>query len=82
MGAAIRGNPSLWNALQTKKTLGQESLSEEDCHVFSDAEEIILHYDGYEVMKAETILIGLGIPAQQVHRPLKELSGGYKMRVL
>lgn len=84
VSAAIRGNLPLWNALQTKeKLLGQESLSEEDCHVFSDAEEIILHYDGYEAdQKAETILIGLGIPAQQVHRPLKELSGGYKMRVL
>lgn len=84
VSAAIRGNPDLWNALHIKeKLLSQETLSEEDCVVFGDAEETILLYDGYDAEeKAEKILIGLGIPAAQVHRPLKELSGGYKMRVL
>lgn len=84
VSAAIRGNPDLWKALQTKnQLLSQETLSEEDCIVFGDCEETILHYDGYDAEeKAEKILIGLGIPPAQVHRPLKELSGGYKMRVL
>jgi ATPase subunit of ABC transporter with duplicated ATPase domains len=84
VSAAIRGNPDLWNALHTKeKLLSQETLSEDDCVVFGDAEETILHYDGYDAEeKAEKILRGLGIPEQQIHRPLKELSGGYKMRVL
>lgn len=82
--AAIRGNPALWEALKGKDDLlTQETLSEEDCHRLGDFEETIMVYDGYEAEeKAEVILLGLGIPEKQLHRPLRELSGGYKMRVL
>lgn len=84
ISAAIRGNPDLWNALNTKeKLLSQTELTEEDCHVLGDQEETIMVYNGYEAEeKAEAILLGLGIPEKQLRRPLKELSGGYKMRVL
>jgi ATPase subunit of ABC transporter with duplicated ATPase domains len=84
VSAAIRGNPDLWNALHVKdKLLNQETLSEEDCVILGDQEETILLYNGYDAEeKAEKILRGLGIPEKQLHSPLKELSGGYKMRVL
>jgi len=84
VSAAIRGNPDLWNALHVKdKLLSQASLSEEDCIILGDQEETILLYNGYDAEeKAEKILLGLGIPEKQLHLPLKELSGGYKMRVL
>lgn len=83
--AAIRGNPDLWNALKGKEELLEkgDDLTEEDCHVLGDHEETIMLYNGYSAEdKAIDILVGLGIPEENILKPLKELSGGYKMRVL
>src|SRR5688572_15345924 len=41
------------------------------------------HLDGYSMQaKAEEILEGIGFSTQDLHRPLKEFSGGWRMRVM
>lgn len=41
------------------------------------------HLDGYSMQaKAEEILEGIGFSTQDLHRPLREFSGGWRMRVM
>src|SRR6478736_1630090 len=41
------------------------------------------HLDGYTMQsKAEEVLEGIGFTTQELHRPLKEFSGGWRMRVM
>ncbi len=41
------------------------------------------HLDGYTMQaKAEEILEGIGFSTQDLHRPLREFSGGWRMRVM
>lgn len=41
------------------------------------------HLDGYAMQaKAEEVLEGIGFSTQDLHRPLKEFSGGWRMRVM
>lgn len=41
------------------------------------------HLDGYTMQaKAEEILEGIGFSTEQLHQPLKEFSGGWRMRVM
>src|SRR5882724_6822757 len=41
------------------------------------------HLDGYSMQaKAEEVLEGIGFSTQDLHRPLKEFSGGWRMRVM
>ena len=41
------------------------------------------HLDGYTMQsKAEEVLEGIGFTTQELHRPLREFSGGWRMRVM
>jgi ATP-binding cassette subfamily F protein 3 len=41
------------------------------------------HLDGYTIQsKAEEVLEGIGFATKDLHRPLKEFSGGWRMRVM
>lgn len=80
----LQGKPALWDALHERDTLlSSDSWSDEKGFRLGNLEEIIAHYNGYTAESdAENILIGLGIPATYFEKPLKSLSGGYKLRVL
>lgn len=80
----LQGKQALWEAMQEKEALLlTEEWSEKDGFRFAALEEIILHHDGYSAFaKAASILSGLGIPEVYHEKPLKALSGGYKLRVL
>lgn len=80
----LQGKIKLWNAMQAKEELLQvEHWGEKEGVKFSELEEIIMHEDGYNAMAViESILIGLGIAPEYHDKPLKALSGGYKLRVL
>lgn len=80
----LRGKKDLYRLFQEKETLlNQLELSEEAIHQLALIEDKLLIEGGYEAESiAEGLLIGLGIPVEKHHDPLKELSGGYKMRVL
>lgn len=80
----LQGKSALWAAMQEKEALlTGEDWDDAKGFRFAVLEETIAHYDGYNaVSRAESILAGLGIKPAEFEKPLKSLSGGYKLRVL
>ncbi len=80
----LQGKPKLWQALHERDALlVSETWDDEKGFRLGELEETVSHYNGYTaVSDAESILIGLGIAASYFEKPLKALSGGYKLRVL
>ncbi len=80
----LQGKPLLWKALQEREVLmTSESWDDEMGYRLGELEDIVAHYNGYTAESdAESILTGLGIAADYFEKPLKALSGGYKLRVL
>lgn len=80
----LQGREGLWKALQEKEQiLASEDWDDAQGIRFGEIEETIFHYDGYNALtEVERILTGLGVAPEYHSKPLKELSGGYKLRVL
>lgn len=80
----LQGKPLLWAAQQEREALlASEDWDDAAGFRFSELEETIVHYDGYNAAaQSASILEGLGIPASYHDKPLSALSGGYKLRVL
>ena len=80
----LQGKWALWNALQEKELLLQsDTWTDAQGFRFAELEEVIVHENGYNASAdIETILMGLGISLDYHHKPLRALSGGYKLRVL
>ena len=80
----LQGKPKLWEALQEREAiLTSEEWDDEKGYRLGELEETVSHYNGYTaVADAQTILTGLGIAPSYHEKPLKALSGGYKLRVL
>ncbi len=79
----LQGKQELWGAEVAKNTLlAHENFSEEDGLELARLEEVIERHEGYHAPgQAGDILSGLGIPADKQDQPLKNFSGGYKLRV-
>jgi ATPase subunit of ABC transporter with duplicated ATPase domains len=83
LNVALMGNTELWKAMVEKDALLARAHEHFDADRFTQLEETFVRHDGYTAeARAATILEGLGIPADQHHRPLSTLSGGFKLRVL
>jgi ATPase subunit of ABC transporter with duplicated ATPase domains len=84
VNAVIQGKPELWKSLKTKEEiLAKGDLTQEDCEVLGDQEDIILNNDGYSAEDfASKLLSGLGIEESKHFGKMSELSGGFKIRVL
>jgi len=80
----ILGREELWEAMQAKEKLLQNAhWTDEDSNRLSKIEERINRLGGYRAeADAEALLIGLGIASEKHREPLKQFSGGWKMRVL
>jgi len=80
----LQGKPLLWKALIEKEALlASHTWTDEIGHRLGELEEIIAHQNGYTANAfAEKLLTGLGIHSDYHYKPLKSLSGGYKLRVL
>ena len=80
----LQGKPKLWQALQEREAiLTSDTWDDEKGYRLGELEETVSHYNGYTaVADAESILTGLGIAPTYHEKPLKALSGGYKLRVL
>ncbi len=80
----LQGKPALWAALQEKDILlSSEDWDDKKGYRFAELEEVVSHYNGYNApIEIARILTGLGIPEDFHEKPLKRLSGGYKLRVL
>ena len=67
---------------QTIKKLEQD-YSDDLVDKLSKLQEKYDHLDGYTIQsKAEEVLEGIGFATADLHRPLKQFSGGWRMRVM
>jgi len=61
----------------------ETDYSEELVEKLSKLQEKYDHLDGYTIQsKAEEVLEGIGFTTADLHRPLREFSGGWRMRVM
>ncbi len=83
IGVVMMGNPELWRALVERDEVLARAADHFDAERYGRLEETIERHDGYAAeARAAEILEGLGIAADAHHRPLRTLSGGFKLRVL
>lgn len=80
----LQGKHELCEALKEKDALLDDGeWNDKKGFRIAALEDVIAHYDGYQApVEIEAILTGLGIPKAYHQKPLKALSGGYKLRVL
>lgn len=80
----LQGKPKLWHALVEKEKLFENPhWDEKTAHHLSQLEDLIAEQNGYGALSfAEKLLTGLGISPSYHQKPLSNLSGGYKLRVL
>ncbi|HLT80475.1 MAG TPA: ABC-F family ATP-binding cassette domain-containing protein [Cyclobacteriaceae bacterium] len=61
----------------------ETEYSEDLVHKLSQLQETFERLDGYTMQaKAEEVLEGIGFSTSDLHRPLREFSGGWRMRVM
>ncbi len=80
----IMGNPALWQALQGQKAIYESGdHSDEAGMKLAELEGIIAEENGYMAeSEAEELLQGLGLDQDKAQLAMRELSGGFKLRVL
>jgi ATPase subunit of ABC transporter with duplicated ATPase domains len=84
LDVVMMGNKPLWAAIKEKNTLLEKpDLSDADGHRLGELEGVIAEEDGYVAESdAGSLLEGLGIESGLHEGPLKQLTGGLKLRVL
>ncbi|HEY6362320.1 MAG TPA: ATP-binding cassette domain-containing protein [Vicinamibacterales bacterium] len=84
LDAVVMGNTRLWNALQERDALSSRAeMTDEDGMRLGELEGIVGEEDGYTAESDAAILLqGLDIPDHLHERPVGELQGGQKVRVL
>jgi ATPase subunit of ABC transporter with duplicated ATPase domains len=83
----IMGNKRLWGAMQEKDALyakeGEGGLTDADYERLGELEGVVAEEEGYTAeADAATLLVGVGVPMDLHERPMSELQGGMKLRVL
>ena len=80
----IMGNARLWRALEEREGLyAKDAMTDEDGMRLGELEGIVGDEDGYSAESNAAILLqGLDIPEALHERPMSELQGGQKVRVL
>jgi ATPase subunit of ABC transporter with duplicated ATPase domains len=84
LDVVLMGNKRLWAAIAEKEALyALPSLTDEQGERLGELEAVVSEEDGYTAeADAATLLSGLGIPESQHERKMREVAGGYKLRVL
>jgi len=83
LGVAMMGNEELWEAMRAKDALLEAPPDQFDADRYAELEDTVMRHDGYSAeARAAEILEGLGLPTEVHRRPLRTLSGGFKLRVL
>src|SRR5688572_6643548 len=78
---AMKGDLEVFQALHEHERLTHEP--EPDAARIIELNDLIAHGDGYTLeTRAREVLVGLGLNADNLDRPLSTLSGGFKLRVL
>lgn len=87
LDTVLMGKPRLWEALHEKEQLltqGAHSGTDDTAgHRLAELESVIADSGGYAAeASAAALLSGLGLSEERHRRPMGELSGGYRLRVL
>jgi ATPase subunit of ABC transporter with duplicated ATPase domains len=86
LDVVLMGRPALWAVLEERERLlsaHDGTLSTEDGERLGELEVTIAEEQGYDAeARAAALLVGLGITADRHHAPMRELSGGYRLRAL
>jgi ATPase subunit of ABC transporter with duplicated ATPase domains len=84
MSVVIMGNKKLWAAMQEKEVLlAKPNLTDKEGERLGELECTVAEEDGYTAEPdASELLAGLGIPEELHDKLMKEVPGGYKLRVL
>jgi ATPase subunit of ABC transporter with duplicated ATPase domains len=84
LDVVLMGNAPLWAAMQEKNALlAKAEITEEDGNRLGELEGVIAEEDGYVAESdAAALLQGLGIDESFHEGPMKQLTGGLKLRVL
>jgi ATPase subunit of ABC transporter with duplicated ATPase domains len=84
LDVAMMGNKRLWDAMQGKEEIyARGEFTDADNEALGDLECVVAEEDGYTAeADAAVLLDGVGIPAELHERPMSELQGGLKLRVL
>ena len=78
---AMKGDAEVFEAIHEHERLTHET--EPDAARIIELNDLIAHGDGYTLeTRAREVLVGLGLNADNLERPLSTLSGGFKLRVL
>ena len=80
----IMGNKRLWDAMVKKEIIyAKEEITEDDGVELGELEGIVAEEDGYMAeSEAGNLLAGLGIHTEDHERPMSEMLGGIKVRIL
>src|SRR5687767_14285699 len=80
----IMGNSRLWSALEEREKLyARDTMTDDEGMRLGELEGIVGEEDGYSAESDAAILLqGLDIPEDVHTRPMSELQGGQKVRVL
>jgi ATPase subunit of ABC transporter with duplicated ATPase domains len=84
LDTVIMGNKPLWEALQERDRIYEKAeMTDADGMRLGELEGIVADEDGYTAESDAAILLsGLGVPEDLHERPMSELQGGQKVRVL
>ena len=86
LDVVLMGRPVLWEALEERRRLLDDELGPDSSRQgerLGDLETEIVALGGYQAeAQASALLVGLGVPHAQHRRPMRELSGGFRLRVL
>ncbi len=84
LDVVLMGSQTLWSALEEKnQLLAKSDITDEDGNRLGELEGIIAEEDGYVAESAAAELLqGLGIELAFHEQPMRNLAGGYKLRVL
>ncbi len=84
LDVVLQGSKKLWAAMQEKERIfALPEITDELGHRLGELEVIVGEEDGYTAeADAGTLLSGLGMPASDMERPMREIAGGWKLRVL
>jgi ATPase subunit of ABC transporter with duplicated ATPase domains len=84
MDVALMGNARLWDAMQKKEEIyARGEYTDADNDALGELECVVAEEDGYTAeSEAAQLLEGVGVEQSLHQRPMRELQGGLKLRVL
>jgi len=83
INTVMMGNPRLWKAILQKEELYNQEMTEEVGFALGEVETVIAEEEGYSAeADAETLLHGIGVLDEYIHKTMKEIPQDMQFRTL